>query len=285
MLKIKIFNKVITVDKKHGKFVINAEFKESEHPRDKDGKFTDGVGGSSDKKSNESKLDIAGIKKRLTKELSSEALSKRLSSAGKIGSGYLESGGESVNASIARSQGLGTAKDIVRELKKEGYDVEESNLKGFIEPSEWHHVGKSMTKTDFYDIEDIDEDALNEVSEYNKKQHNFDELKNKAWAKYKSLSEKDLLERYKEATGDYWIPETLKKKERQEWIKRSILFDDFKKNAASKINKMSDDELFELSSIRIKDFFAKKSREDKEEEVLKTAFYYKPEYYKKLLTD
>ena len=77
MLKIKIFNKVISVDKKRGKFVINAEFKESEHPRDKDGKFTDGAGGSSDKKSNESKLDIAGIKKRLTKELSAEALRKR----------------------------------------------------------------------------------------------------------------------------------------------------------------------------------------------------------------
>lgn len=285
MLKIKIFNKVISVDKKHGKFVINAEFKESEHPRDKDGKFTDGADGSSGEKSNESKLDIAGIKKRLTKELSSEALSKRLSSSGKAGSGYLESGGESVNAEIARSQGLGTAKDIVRELKKEGYDVEESNLRDFIEPSEWHHTGKSMAKTDFYDIEDIDEEALNKVSEYNKKQHNFDELKNKAWAKYKSLSENDLLERYKEATGDYWIPETLKKKERQEWIKKSILFDDFKKDAASKINKMSDDELFKLSSIRDKDFFAKKSREDKEEDALKSAFYYKPDYYVKLLSN
>ena len=285
MLKIKIFNKVISVDKKRGKFVINAEFKESEHPREKDGKFTDGAGGSSDKKSNESKLDIAGIKKRLTKELSSEALRKRLSSAGKAGSGYLESGEESVNAEIARSQGLGTAKDIVRELKKEGYDVKESDLRDFIEPSEWHHTGKSMAKTDFYDIEDIDEDALNKISEYNKKQHNFDELKNKAWTKYKSLSEKDLLERYKEATGNYWVPETLKKKERQEWIKKSILFDDFKKKAASKINEMSDDELFELSSIRDKDFFAKRSREDKVNEVLRTIFYCKPDYYIKLLSN
>lgn len=51
MLKIKIFNKIISVDKKHGKFVINAEFKESEHPRDKDGKFTDGSGGSGGGKS------------------------------------------------------------------------------------------------------------------------------------------------------------------------------------------------------------------------------------------
>lgn len=263
------------------------EWQESEHPRDEDGKFTDGTGGSSGGKSEEakSKLDIAGIKKRLTKELSSEALSKRLSSGGRAGSGYLESGGESVNASIARSQGLGTAKDIVRELKKEGYDVKETDLRDFIEPSEWHHTGKSMAKTDFYDIEDIDEDALNKISEYNKKQHNFDELKNKAWAKYEILSEKDLLERYKEATGDYWIPETLKKRERQEWIKRSILFDDFKKNAASKINKMSDDELFKLSSIRDKDFFAKKSREDKEKEALWTIFHYEPDYYIKLLSD
>ena len=51
MLKIKIFNKIISVDKKHGKFVINAEFKESEHPRDNDGKFTDGSGGSGGGKS------------------------------------------------------------------------------------------------------------------------------------------------------------------------------------------------------------------------------------------
>lgn len=52
MLKIKIFNKVISVDKKRGKFVINAEFKESEHPRDKDGKFTDGSGSSDNPKTN-----------------------------------------------------------------------------------------------------------------------------------------------------------------------------------------------------------------------------------------
>ena len=52
MLKIKIFNKVISVDKKRGKFVINAEFKESEHPRDKDGKFTDGTGSSDNPKTN-----------------------------------------------------------------------------------------------------------------------------------------------------------------------------------------------------------------------------------------
>lgn len=53
MLKIKIFNKVISVDKKCGKFVINAEFKESEHPRDKDGKFTDGSGSSGGGKAKE----------------------------------------------------------------------------------------------------------------------------------------------------------------------------------------------------------------------------------------
>lgn len=52
MLKIEIFNKVISVEKKHGKFVINAEFKESEHPRDKDGKFTDGSGSSDNPKTN-----------------------------------------------------------------------------------------------------------------------------------------------------------------------------------------------------------------------------------------
>lgn len=52
MLKIKIFNKVISVDKKRGKFVINAEFKESEHPRDEDGKFTDGSGSSDNPKTN-----------------------------------------------------------------------------------------------------------------------------------------------------------------------------------------------------------------------------------------
>lgn len=275
----KILNKVI-------KMAFD-EWQESEHPRDDDGKFTDGAGNSNSEKSknSKSKLDIAGIKKRLIKELSSEALSKRLSSGGKAGSGYLESGGESVNAEIARSQGLGTAKDIVRELKKEGYDVKETDLRDFIEPSEWHHTGKSMAKTDFYDIEDIDEEALNKISEYNKKRHNFDKLKTEAWAKYKNLSEKDLLERYKEATGDYWIPDSFKKKERQDWIKNSILFDDFKKNTASKVNKMSDDELFEISSIGDKDFFAKKSREDKVNEALTSAFHYKPDYYVKLLSD
>lgn len=285
MLKIKIFNKIISVDKKHGKFVINAEFKESEHPRDKDGKFTDGTGGSSGKKSNESKLDIAGIKKRLTKELSSEVLRKRLSSAGRAGSGYLESGDESVNASIARSQGLGTAEDIVRELKKEGYDVEETDLRDFIEPSEWHHTGESMAKTDFYDIEDIDEKALNEISKYNEKQRGFEKMKKAAWDKYKNMSSEDLLKKYEEVGGDIEVLKMLKKSEQKKRIKNEILYNDFQNQAKPKINKMSDDELFEMSSIRDKDFFAKKSREDKEKEALRTVFYYKPEYYKKLLTD
>lgn len=64
MLKIKIFNKVISVDKKCGKFVINAEFKESEHPRDKDGKFTDGSGSSGGGKAKEDvkKLNIKDVK-------------------------------------------------------------------------------------------------------------------------------------------------------------------------------------------------------------------------------
>lgn len=64
MLKIKIFNKVITVDKKQGKFVINDEFKESEHPRDKDGKFTDGSGSSGGGKAKEDikKLNIKDVK-------------------------------------------------------------------------------------------------------------------------------------------------------------------------------------------------------------------------------
>lgn len=285
MLKIKIFNKIISVDKKHGKFVINAEFKESEHPRDEDGKFTDGTGGSSGKKSNESKLDIAGIKKRLTKELSSEVLRKRLSSAGRAGSGYLESGDESVNASIARSQGLGTAEDIVRELKKEGYDVEETDLRDFIEPSEWHHTGESMAKTDFYDIEDIDEKALNEISKYNEKQRGFEKMKKAAWDKYKNMSSEDLLKKYEEVGGDIEVLKMLKKSEQKKRIKNEILYNDFQNQAKPKINKMSDDELFEMSSIRDKDFFAKKSREDKEKEALRTVFYYKPEYYKKLLTD
>lgn len=61
MLKIKIFNKVISVDKKRGKFVINAEFKESEHPRDKSGKFTDGSESSADGKS-ETKMKKVNIK-------------------------------------------------------------------------------------------------------------------------------------------------------------------------------------------------------------------------------
>lgn len=44
MLKIKIFNRTITVDKKNGVFIVNSDFKESEHPRDADGKFTSGSG-------------------------------------------------------------------------------------------------------------------------------------------------------------------------------------------------------------------------------------------------
>ena len=44
MLEIKIFNKTITVDKRNGVFVVNGDFKESEHPRDEDGKFTSGSG-------------------------------------------------------------------------------------------------------------------------------------------------------------------------------------------------------------------------------------------------
>lgn len=44
MLEIKIFNRTIKVDKRNGVFVVNGDFKESEHPRDEDGKFTSGSG-------------------------------------------------------------------------------------------------------------------------------------------------------------------------------------------------------------------------------------------------
>ena len=199
------------------------EWQENDHPRDEDGKFTDGAGGSSGEKSDKSKLDIAGIKKKLTKELSSEALNKRLNSVGKTGSGYLNSGGESVNASIARSQGLGTAKDIVRELKKAGYDVNETDLRYFIEPSEWHHTGKNMAKTDFYNIENIDEKELNEVSKYNKEKRKFEKMKLKAWQQYQNMSDDDLLKKYEEAGGDIVVLKMLKKSEQQKDIKNTIL--------------------------------------------------------------
>lgn len=44
MLTIKVNNKQITIDKRNGVFVINSDFKESEHPRDEDGRFTTGSG-------------------------------------------------------------------------------------------------------------------------------------------------------------------------------------------------------------------------------------------------
>lgn len=81
MLKIKIFNKVISVDKKRGKFVINAEFKESEHPRDKDGKFTDGSGSSGGGKS-ETKMKKVNIKDLKTLEETSKSYHLKLPSGG-----------------------------------------------------------------------------------------------------------------------------------------------------------------------------------------------------------
>lgn len=280
MLEIKIFNRTITVDKRNGVFVVNGDFKESEHPRDEDGKFTSGSGAEKKPK----KLNIAEIKKRLTKEVSADALKKRLSSFGGSGrgSGYLESGEESVNANIARSQGLATGKEILRELKKSGYNIKEADMDDIIMPTEWHHTGRGMKKEYFYDLEDIDEEALDRISDRNDKQDDFESLKGKEWEKYKKLSDDELNKRYEQAGGDLVVNKMMRKLDRKKDFINTILLDDFKKETESVVKKMTDRELQEAAGTNA-EYFNKLNREEKEKRLYDYAFYYKPELYKSLL--
>lgn len=280
MLEIKIFNRIITIDKRNGVFVVNGDFKESEHPRDEDGKFTSGSG--AEKKPE--KLNIAEIKKRLTKEVSAEALKKRLSSLGSSGrgSGYLESGEESVNANIARSQGLATGKEIMKELKKSGYNIKEADMQDIIEPTEWHHTGRGMKKEYFYDLEDIDEEALDRISDRNDKQDDFESLKNKKWEKYKKLSDDELNKRYEQAGGDLVVNKMMRKPDRKKYFINTILLDDFKKETEPVVKKMTDGELQEAVGINA-EYFNRLNREEKEKQLYDYAFYYEPELYKSLL--
>lgn len=64
MLKICISSGILKVTKVNNTFVFNAEFKEDDHPRDKDGKFTKGAGGEKSRESVDKKEErpISGNK-------------------------------------------------------------------------------------------------------------------------------------------------------------------------------------------------------------------------------
>lgn len=176
-----------------------ADFREADHPRDMDGKFTDkGEGNNFNEK-------IKTIKKELTKKLSAEAYGKSLKSLYKPGggSGYLESGKESINAQIARSKGLATAKEISRALKKAGYNVDEYDVEELLGVEEYHHIGRNFKKVNFYDIEGLlDNDSDKELIRISKLNDKTKETKKKKMEPYKKLSDAELFQKYKEVTGD-----------------------------------------------------------------------------------
>lgn len=176
-----------------------ADFREADHPRDMDGKFTDkGEGNNFNEK-------IKTIKKELTKKLSAEAYGKSLKSLYKPGggSGYLESGKESINAQIARSKGLATAKEISRALKKAGYNVDEYDVEELLGVEEYHHIGRNFKKVNFYDIEGLlDNDSDKELIRISKLNDKTKETKKKKMEPYKKSSDAELFQKYKEVTGD-----------------------------------------------------------------------------------
>lgn len=148
---------------------------------------------------------LRDIKKTLTKPVSSEVLSKTISTFNKTqgGRGYTETG-DSVQAEIARSQGLATAQEISKAFKNKGINISISTIENSQVADEWHHIGKNMKKTNFYDVENFDIDELLQEQKQEIREKERDKLfkDNVKKLGLDKLKDDDLYKKYQEATGE-----------------------------------------------------------------------------------
>ena len=148
---------------------------------------------------------LRDIKKTLTKPVSSAVLSKTISTFNKTqgGRGYTETG-DSVQAEIARSQGLATAQEISKAFKNKGINISISTIENSQVADEWHHIGKNMKKTNFYDVENFDIDELLQEQKQAIREKERDKLfkDNVKKLGLDKLKDDDLYKKYQEATGE-----------------------------------------------------------------------------------
>lgn len=148
---------------------------------------------------------LRDIKKTLTKPVSSEVLSKTISTFNKTqgGRGYTETG-DSVQAEIARSQGLATAQEISKAFKNKGINISISTIENSQVADEWHHIGKNMKKANFYDVENFDIDELLQEQKQEIREKERDKLfkDNVKKLGLDKLKDDDLYKKYQEATGE-----------------------------------------------------------------------------------
>jgi hypothetical protein len=148
---------------------------------------------------------LKNIKQSLIIPVSKEVISKSITtpSKGTVGRGYTEQG-DSVNAEIAKSNGLATAKEISKAFKKQGIDISADAIETSQSPQEWHHIGKDMKEINFFDVEEFDIDSLQkeimfEAKQKQKQQSFNDKIKEQGWDK---LSGEDLYKEYQKITGE-----------------------------------------------------------------------------------
>jgi hypothetical protein len=149
--------------------------------------------------------NLRSIKQSLIIPVSKEVISKSIAtpSKGTAGRGYTEQG-DSVNAEIARSNGLATAKEISKAFKKQGIDISADAIESSQSPQEWHHIGKDMKETNFFDVEEFDINSLQKeiILEAKQRQRQLsfnDKVKEQGWDK---LSGEDLYKEYQKITGE-----------------------------------------------------------------------------------
>lgn len=108
------------------------------------------------------------------------------------GRGYSVTNQKSVNAINAEANGLATAEDIAKELRKypEFKGVSAADIRGIMTPQEWHHTGKNFKKTNYYDIETLLDENLGKTD--------------LEWLRHSSLQktkQKDFISRLKDEKG------------------------------------------------------------------------------------
>ncbi len=150
------------------------------------------------------------LKGKLTKKISAQDAHSFISRFGSTGGGSGYSEGESVNAAVARSKGLATAKDIARALKDEGFDISDTDIDDLLSVEEWHHTGKNFDRTNFYDVSDIDEEDVKKLSDLNKKAKKDKKESKKLTSDLDKLSIEDLFDAYIKETGEGGTLDTIK---------------------------------------------------------------------------
>lgn len=166
------------------------------------------------------------------------------------GKGYSQAYGKSVNAIEAEENGLATAKDIVRELKKDKRftNITEKDIIRNLRPSEWHHTGKNFKETNYYDVEDLLEYEfgkskleylLLDANESKLKKNLINSLKEKG---YSFSSAKNAAEAYKKEFKEELLP--LNKKDIKDWVVNEF----YNKYKNDIIEKKSLDELLNPST-------------------------------------